>query len=133
VQGSANTTTLTIVVLDFLGKVDLVKAITKKDLGVKKSTLAFILIFGFLPLTTVAQDFGSPQYCSQLANIGANAVRTKLDGYPLSQILQAVGELLAHDQQKRVAAEGVVRIVYGDSSLKSPQEAYDAVYSSCLR
>lgn len=76
---------------------------------------------------------GSAEYCNQLAEIGANAYRTKAEGYSLSQVLNLVGQGLAHDPQKQRAAQGVVTAIYGDASIKSPSAASKVVFSACRR
>lgn len=84
-----------------------------------------------LPIATSAQEFGSAPYCSQLADIGANAYRTKKDGHSMDSVLQKIGYILFDNPQKKQAAQGVVIAVYGDSSIRSPKQAYEIVYSAC--
>lgn len=86
-----------------------------------------------LPPPAAAQEFGSAEYCDQLADIGAKAYRTKVDGHSLSAVLRAIGPKLAHDPQKKDAAEGVVIAIYGDSSIRSAADAYTTVFSACKR
>jgi hypothetical protein len=84
-----------------------------------------------LPWAAAAQGFRSPAYCAQLADIGSNAYRTKVDGYPMNAVLQQIGFILADDLQKKQAAQGVVIAIYGDASIKSRKQAYDTVYRAC--
>lgn len=84
-----------------------------------------------LPTPAAAQKFGSAEYCKQLAEIGANAYRTKVDGHSMSTVLGVIGPMLAHDPQKKQAAEGVVIAIYGDSSIRSSSQAYSTVFSAC--
>lgn len=86
-----------------------------------------------LPLVASAQEFGSAAYCSQLADIGANAYRTKKDGHSMDTVLQKVDYILSDNPQKKQAAQGVVIAVYGDSSIRSAKQASEIVYSSCKR
>ncbi|MCC4115287.1 hypothetical protein LLG90_07995 [Aromatoleum toluclasticum] len=86
-----------------------------------------------LPTPATAQKFGSTEYCKQLADIGANAYRTKADGHSLSSVLNVIGPMLAHDPQKKQAAEGVVIAIFGDSSIRSSSQAYSTVFSVCRR
>lgn len=86
-----------------------------------------------LPLGASAQEFGSAAYCSQLADIGANAYRTKKDGHSMDTVLQKIGYILSDNPQKKQAAQGVVIAVYGDGSIRSPKQAYEIVYSACKR
>ena len=95
--------------------------------------LALFAAISLLPLAAVAQEFGSAAYCGQLAEIGSNAYRTKKDGYPMKEVLQKVGALLADNPKKKQAAQGVVIAVYGDDSIVSAKQAYDIVYSACKR
>ncbi len=41
--------------------------------------------------------------------------------------------MLAHDPQKKDAAQGVVTAIYGDAGIQSPSDAYDIVFSACMR
>jgi hypothetical protein len=101
------------------------------SVGVLMVYRLFTLLF-LVPMTAGAQAFGSAAYCSQLAEIGANAYRTKKDGHPLEVVLQKVGYVIGNsDPQKKQAAQGVVIAVYGDRSIKSAQQAYDIVYKAC--
>jgi hypothetical protein len=87
----------------------------------------------FLMLVLCASASAQGFECGQLADIGANAYRTKKDGYSLESALQTVEYILANNPQKKQAAEGVVIAIYGDASITSPKQAYDIVYSSCTR
>lgn len=92
-----------------------------------------ILVAAF-PLTVAAQEFGSATYCAQLAEIGANAFRTKQEGHSLDTVLQKVSYVMGNsDPQKKQAAQGVVIAVYGDSSIRSAQQAHDIVYRACKK
>lgn len=95
--------------------------------------IAIALLVFALPLTASAQEFGSAAYCSQLAEIGANAYRTKKDGHSMDSVLQKVGYILSDNPQKKQAAQGVVIAVYGDSSIRSTKQASEIVYSACKR
>lgn len=91
------------------------------------------LLMFMLSTSASAQAFGSAAYCSQLAEIGSNAYRTKKDGHSMESVLQKIGYILADNSQKKNAAQGVVIAIYGDGSIKSAQQAYNNVYSACKR
>ncbi|MDB5841331.1 MAG: hypothetical protein JWQ23_3283 [Herminiimonas sp.] len=88
--------------------------------------ISTILLFA---VGTRAQD-GNPVNCSQLAEIGANAYRTKADGYPMQQVLGEVGAILK-DPQVKDAAHGAIMAIYEDAYIKSPAQAYRKVYAAC--
>jgi hypothetical protein len=96
-----------------------------------KSVLPFLVFASCFSVS--AQEFGSAAYCGQLADVGANAYRTKKEGHSMETVLQKVGYVLSDNPQKKQAAQGVVIAVYGDGSIKSPKQAYDIVYSACKR
>jgi hypothetical protein len=91
---------------------------------------AVILTAG-VSTSAVSQEFGTDQYCMQLANIGANSYQAKKDGHSMGQVLQTIGNVLRGNPQKRDAAQGVVIAVYGDNSIRSSSAAYNIVYSAC--
>lgn len=93
----------------------------------------FTLLVFAIPISASAQEFGSAVYCSQLADIGANAYRTKIEGHPMASVHQKIGYILSDNPQKKQAAQGVVIAIYGDGSIKSPKQAYNIVYSACKR
>ena len=86
-----------------------------------------------LPLSVSAQQFGSPAYCNQLADIGAKTFDARRDGHPLSAVLATVTSGLAGQPAKRDAAQGVVVLVYNDRSITSAGQAYRTVYSVCTK
>lgn len=87
----------------------------------------------FISNAAFSQQIGSSTYCSQLADIGANAFNTKKAGHSLNYVLTAIGSMLAHDPQKKRAAEGTVIAIYGDNSIRSATEARQIVYTACKR
>jgi hypothetical protein len=95
--------------------------------------LAFGMLALLAPVAAHAQAFGSAEYCGQLAEVGSNAYQTKRDGYSLQQVLKVVGAGLADNPKKQQAAQGVVTLIYGDSSIKSAAQAYKIVYDACKR
>ena len=96
------------------------------------AALMFITSAIALASTAVhAQEFRSHQFCSDLAEIGASAYNVKRAGYSMAEVLNKVSPMLAHDKQKRTAAEGVIMIIYGDSSIRSAKQARKIVYSGC--
>ena len=97
----------------------------------KLVTLLMVLLI--ISTTSSAEEFRSASYCNQLADIGANAYRTKKEGHPLGTVLQKVGYILSDDPQKKEAAQGVVTAIYGDGSIRSAKQAYSIVYSACKR
>ena len=76
-------------------------------------------------------NFRTEEGCSQLGSIAANAFDTKSQGHSLAAVLQQLGRLDISDAQRKSAAEGVVIAIYGDSSLKTRQQAYQIAYSAC--
>jgi hypothetical protein len=98
------------------------------------NTYKVLVLTGMLSVgNAYAGDMGSASYCSQLAEIGANAYQTKQAGYSMSEVLQKVGYVLKSDTQKQNAAQGVIIAIYGDSSIRSSSQAYSAVYKACKR
>lgn len=94
--------------------------------------LMFITFAIMLASTAVhAQAFRSHQFCSDLADIGASAYNVKRAGYSMEEVLNRVSPMLASDKQKQQAAEGVIMIIYGDSSIRSAKQARKIVYSGC--
>ena len=93
-----------------------------------------LVLIGMLSIgNSYARDMGSASYCSQLAEIGANAYQTKQAGYSMSEVLQKVGYALKGDTQKQSAAQGVIVAIYGDASIRSSSQAYSNVYRACKR
>lgn len=70
--------------------------------------------------------------CRDLAGIGADALTTKQDGISLNSVLAAIATVDIIDPRRRVMAEGVVIAVYGDSTLKTRSQAYEAVLEPCM-
>ena len=96
--------------------------------------IRFFVLLGALTVQVVhAQSFRSQQYCDQLAEIGANAYDVKKSGQPMNAVISKVGYVLGDDRQKKDAAQGVIIAIYGDSSIRSRQQAYSTVYSACKR
>ena len=99
--------------------------------------MSFVKVSIFVSLLAIghayAGDEGSSTYCSQLAEIGANAYQTKQAGYSMGEVLQKIGDGLRSDAQKKTAAQGVVVAVYGDASIRSASQAYGIVYNACKR
>lgn len=80
-----------------------------------------------------ANNPGSDTYCSQLASIGRTAFNAKQEGHGIDAVVSVVRDGLAHDRRRQTAAEGVVLVIYGDSSISSGMEAYSHVYEACRR
>lgn len=76
--------------------------------------------------------FSSTKECAQLAEIGVNAYKSKVDGHSLTKVTDAINYILIDNKQKRDIANGVVISIYGDSSIKSSSEAYERVLSVCM-
>lgn len=80
-----------------------------------------------------ANNPGSDTYCSQLADVGRTAFNAKQEGHGIDAVISVVRNGLAHDPRRQTAAEGVVLVIYGDSSISSGMEAYSHVYEACRR
>jgi hypothetical protein len=107
---------------------------TKKGNKMKKMILKLTLITGVLFSSNVfSAEFRSHEYCDQLATIGMNAYKTKMQGHSLSDVTNAISNTLKGDDQKTKAANGVAIAIYGDNSITSTSEAYSIVYNSCKR
>lgn len=88
-------------------------------------------MFSFGVSSASAQEFGSHEYCDQLAEIGMNAYNAKKQGHSLSDVTTTVTYVLQDDVQKRTAAVGVITAIYGDASIVSASSAYSIVYNTC--
>lgn len=81
------------------------------------------------PAPTAAND----QYCGKLAQIGASALRTRDDGYPMERVLTEVNSILGSKPQTMEDAHEVIVAIYADRSVSSAQQAYAKVYEDCLQ
>ena len=83
------------------------------------------------PASAAAENSGGEQYCGQLAQIGASAWRTRVDGYPVEQVLREVRSILRSQPHRLEQAEDVIVDIYQDRSVSSAGQAYSKVYAGC--
>jgi hypothetical protein len=94
------------------------------------SALAILVALGPC-MQAAAEDPGGGQYCGQLAQIGASAWRTRVDGYPVEQVLREVRSILGSHPHRLEQAEDVIVEIYQDRSVSSASQAYRKVYADC--
>ncbi|WP_269791663.1 hypothetical protein [Stenotrophomonas sp. Iso1] len=76
---------------------------------------------------------GSRDYCSKLAVIAREAFKLKEQGIPMTLVTENVLQGLAHDPVRQRMGIGTVVAIYGDSSLSTEEEAYQAAFDGCSR
>lgn len=90
-----------------------------------------LLLCVFFATAVSSAEFGSHEYCNELADVGMNAYKAKQEGNSLSDVITLISHILKDDAKKSTAANGVVMAIYGDASISSASEAYSIVYKSC--
>ena len=78
-------------------------------------------------------ELGSHEFCLNLANVGKNAFKAKSSGYSLSEVLNSFSTIFTEPSKEKTAAEGVILVVYGDSSIKNSDSAFEIVYDTCRK
>lgn len=78
-------------------------------------------------------SIGSRDYCSKLAVIAREAFKLREQGIPMSLVTENVSQGLAHDPMRQRMGIGTVIAIYGDSSLSTEEQAYQAAFDGCSR
>lgn len=74
----------------------------------------------------------SLEFCDALSDIEGKTIKAKRAGHSLTEILSAASSVLADSPERLQYVTSTVTAVYGDSSLRTYDQGYNAVFQSCM-
>lgn len=90
-----------------------------------------VIAFSLLVTTVAYADGRSIEFCDVLADLGGKTVKARNAGYSLSEILRLAEQKMSDAPERHALAAGTVTAIYGDRSLRTYDQGYNAVFQTC--